>query len=101
MSVGDISKTIYTVQKLKNPAVVIVANSTVLNQKSIKYAAQKFGLKGIPLISTRDKDTAHGAFLCVIKKGDKLEKRLNKIVVSALKITLPPDFEKDCVIDVQ
>jgi len=39
--------------------------------------------------------------LSVFKKNDLLEKHVNQITASILKITIPEEFLKTCVIDVE
>ncbi len=100
-NVGQISKSIYTIQKLKNVVVVTIPRDAFLNERSIKYAAQKLGLKRIPVISTRPGDTMHGAILSIFEKDGNIEKHVNKVVAAALKIDLPDAFLKECVVDVK
>ncbi|MCP4220858.1 MAG: hypothetical protein GY765_39890 [bacterium] len=101
VSVGEISKAIYAVQKIKNLAVIAMANKSFLNERSVKYAAQKFGLKGIPIISTRENDTSHGALMVIFKKGENLEKHINKKIAGILKIKFSVEFLSEAVVDVE
>ncbi len=42
-----------------------------------------------------------GAMVAVFKKDGKLEKHVNLITASILKITIPAEYLKKCIIDVE
>ncbi|MCP4154663.1 MAG: hypothetical protein GY757_43470 [bacterium] len=101
-SVGEITKALYAIQEMKKVAVIAIANETTLNSRSIKYTAQKLGLKKkIPLISTRAGDTKMGAMITISNSDKGIAKHINRIVASALKITIPEAFLEECVVDVE
>jgi ABC-type uncharacterized transport system substrate-binding protein len=97
----DLPKALSSVRKLQSPAVIIIADKMGLNQKSVKYAAQKLGMKKIPVISSRDGDCKQGALLGVVKTGDDIKTHVNKVVATALKIELDNEFLANCVVDVE
>lgn len=99
-TLGDISKTISNAQKMKNVVVLMIADSKILEPKSIKYASHKLGLKQIPLISTRENDTKQGALLAIYQEGEAIERHVNNIVADALKVKFPPEFLAACIVDV-
>lgn len=99
---GDISRALQGIERLKKVVVIIVSDSTVLSPKSVKYIAQKMGIKGIPVVSNRDGDTKLGALLTVLKKGDDIETHINMVTANnVLKIQLTPEFLSSVIVDVE
>jgi ABC-type uncharacterized transport system substrate-binding protein len=97
----DLPQALNSVRKLSKPAVIIIADKMGLNQKSVKYTAQKLGKKKIPVISNREGDCKQGALLGVIKIEEDIKIHINKVVASALKIEISEEFLATCIIDVE
>jgi len=98
---SDIPRALYSIRKLKNAAIIVIANGSTLNQKGVKYITGKITAKKIPVVSNRDKDTLEGVLLCVVEKGDTLETHVNKLVAFDLEINLPEEFLANCIVDVE
>lgn len=96
---ADIAKQVQSILSLGSVAVLVLTDEAVLNADSVKFIAQKIGLKKIPLVSNRAGDTAAGAVMAVIKAGEKIEKHVNKKLLPVFDLTLSPEFLSDCVID--
>ena len=96
----DLPKVMQGVRDFKNCAVIIVTDNQALNQKSVKYIAQKLGLKKIPVISNRDGDTKLGAIFSIIKEGEAIQTHLSKVAINALQLSLSDEFVNSCVLDV-
>jgi len=98
---GEIARTMQAIVGLNHVVVIIVTDNTVLNHSSVKYIAQKMGVKGIPVVSDRDGDTKLGALLTVLKKGEDIETHINLITANnVLKIRLTPEFLSGVTVDV-
>lgn len=98
---GDISRALQAIDGMDNAVVIIVSDNSVLSPKSVKYIAQKMGVKGIPVVSNRDGDTKLGALLTVLKKGEDIEIHLNKVTAkNVLKIEFSPEFLSGVIVDV-
>jgi len=98
---ADIAAKINEISALSNVAVLIIADSSVLNKDSVKFIVQKVGMKKIPVISVREGDTQEGALLAIYKKGEEIEKHLNKKVMPILGINLAEDFIGSCIVDIE
>jgi len=98
---SDIPQIISAVENQKKPAVIVIADTNVLNSETIKYSAHKLSSSNTPVISTRGGDTKAGALLCVIQKDNAIETHVNKAVASALSISFPEEFLTGSVIDIQ
>ncbi len=98
---ADIAKHLASISELGNAVVVVYSDNAILNAESVKFIAQKLGLKKIPVVSTRASDTLEGAVLGVVKTADKLEKHVNKKVLPIFGLTLPAEFLADCIVDVE
>ncbi len=97
----DIKKKLRTILNKKNIVVYIVTDNDIFVPEIVKEISSTLNEHRIPLFSNRDKDTMVGALLSVFKKNDLLEKHVNQITASILKITIPEEFLKTCVIDVE
>lgn len=97
----DITKVLPSIMKIVKPTIIIITNENILNAKSIKFIAQKVGLKGIPVVTNRENDTTQGALLSILDKDNKIETHVNIVMASILKITFPQDFLDEAIIDVQ
>lgn len=100
-TLGDISKAINSAQNMDKVVIVFIADSKILNPKSVKYTAQKLARKKIPLVTTREEDTLQDAFMCIYLKNEVIEKHINKKAASALGINLTPEFLGECTVDVE
>ncbi|MGE5340445.1 MAG: hypothetical protein ACM3SY_03095 [Candidatus Omnitrophota bacterium] len=97
---SDIPRVIDTVDDMKSPVIIVIANSGALNSESIKYLVQKVALKNVPVTTNRAEDTKEGALLAIIEKGpEQLETHLSRVAASALKIRLPQEFLSTCIMD--
>lgn len=97
----EIIKKIRMIAKKKNIAVYVITDNKFFKPSTIKTISDKFNEKSIPLISNRDKDTMVGAMIAIFKNEGTLEKHVNLITASILKITIPADFLSKCIIDVE
>jgi len=99
----EVIKKVRMVSKKKNSAVYIVTDNKYFNTDTIKLISDKLNNRGIPLFSNRDKDTMVGAIISIFKNNGVLEKHVNQITASILKIKIPDEFlkGKNCIIDVE
>ena len=97
----DIVKKIRMITKRRNVAVYIITDDNFFKPDTIKTISDKLNTKKIALFTNRDKDTMVGAMFAVFKKDGKLEKHVNLITASILKITIPAEYLKKCIIDVE
>lgn len=97
----EIAQKMQDISGMGNVAVVVLADDSVLNAESVKFIAQKLGLKKIPVISTRQKDTGEGALITIIKAADKIEKHINKKLISVFGLNIPAEALADFVVDVE
>lgn len=98
---SDIPRVLPAVLKLKKPVIIIVANSNALSPKSVKYVAEKVGLKGVPVITNRKGDTKQKALLVIRQEDGKIVTHVNKIMAGVLKVTLPGDLIAEAVVDIK
>lgn len=98
---SDIPRILPAVFKLKSPVVIIFGNSNALSPKSVKYVAEKVGLKGIPVITNRKNDTKQKALMVVLDTNGQVKAHINKVMAFVLKIEFPADFLEKAVIDVK
>lgn len=98
---ADIPRALYSIQKLAKPAIIVMTDETALGPKGVKYITEKVSPKKIPVISNRDKDTLEGGVLCVVKKDDRIETHVNKLVALLLEINFSPEFLSECIADVE
>ncbi len=97
----DIVKKIRMITKRRNVAVYIITDDNFFKPDTIKTISDKLNERKIALFTNRDKDTMIGAMVVVFKKDGKLEKHVNLITASILKITIPAEYLKKCIIDVE
>ncbi len=97
----DIVKKTRMISKKKDIAVFVVTDDIFFKPEIIKSISDRFNQKSIPLFSDRDKDTMVGAMVAIFKNSGTLEKHVNLITASILKITIPADFLAKCIIDVE
>ncbi len=98
---ADIANQLNAIMAMNSVAVLIIADSGVLNKDSVKFIVQKVGMKKIPVISVREGDTQEGALLAVFKKDEKIEKHINKKIISVLGVNISAEFLGECVVDVE
>lgn len=99
---GDMKRLITDIIKKKsNLLVIIVADEDFMNQTTVRWVSQQLTPAGIPLIGTRYNDTMCGALLTVSQEESQIKTHLNKIILSLLKISLAPEYESTCIIDVE
>ncbi len=99
---GDMKRLITDIIKKKsNLLVIVIADEEFMNQTTVRWISQQLTPAGIPLIGTRANDTMCGALLTVSQEAEQINTHLNKIILSLLKLTLPEEYEKDCIIDVE
>ena len=97
----ELNKTVRMIAKKKSIAVYIITDNKFFEPETVKSIADKLNEKSIPLISDRDKDTMVGAMITIFKNSSTLEKHVNLITATILKITIPADFLAKCIIDVE
>ncbi len=97
----ELTKKVRMISNKKNIAVFVVTDDSFFKPSVIKTISDKLNSKGIPLFSNREKDTMVGAMIAIYKKDGTVEKHVNKITASILKITIPADFLAKCIIDVE
>lgn len=97
----EIIKKLRMISKKKNSAVFVFTDNKFFNSDAIKVISDKLNKRKIPLFSNRDKDTMVGAMISIFKNKGTLEKHVNQITASILKIKIPDDFLKKCIIDVE
>lgn len=97
----DIAAEMFNIRRLKNAALVIIADEKVLTKKSVKYIVDKLVSKGIAIISTRAKDTLQGAFMTVVSANGTMAKNVNKISAASIKMKVDQAYINTCTIDVE
>ena len=99
---GDMKRLITDIIKKKeNFLVILIADEEFMNQTTVRWVSQQLTPAGIPLVTTRPSDTMCGALLTITQEESELRTHLNKIILGLLKITLPPEFEQGCIVDVE
>ena len=98
---SDIPRILPSIIKLKNPVVIILGNSNALSPKSVKFVAEKVGLKGIPVITNRENDTKQKALMVVLDKGGEVKTHVNNVMAFVLKVEFPAELLAKAVVDVE
>jgi len=97
----SIKKKLRAILNKKNIAVYVVTDKDIFVPEVVKEISGKLNEHRIPLFSNRDKDTMVGALLSVFNKNNVLEKHVNQITASIIRVTIPEEFLKTCIIDVE
>ena len=98
---GDLNQRLASIQAMNHPAVIVVANEQFMKGEIVQYLSEKMSKAGIPVISTRLKDTFQGAALTMAMEGDNLVVHGNMLALSMAKVNLSEEQKKGVHFDVE